>query len=269
MIVIGEKINGAIPAVGKAIAERNKVFIQTLALKETEDGADYLDVCAGTDVGEEWDALKWLIETVQEVTETPLCLDSPNPHILEAAMSMVKRPGIMNSASGEGDKCKVIFPLLRDNEWKVILLTCNDDGIPADGKSKIEIAGCLIETAEGYGIDQDRIYVDPLVMSVSTVNSSMLDFIEAVKGIKTQYPDVKITSGLSNISYGMPCRKLINKAFLAMALQAGMDSAIMDPGDREMLGTILAAEVLMGQDKYCRRYNRAYRAGKIGKKNSK
>ena len=106
-------------------------------------------------------------------------------------------------------------------------------------------------------------------MSVSTVNSSMLDFIEAVKGIKTQYPDVKITSGLSNISYGMPCRKLINKAFLAMALQAGMDSAIMDPGDREMLGTILAAEVLMGQDKYCRRYNRAYRAGKIGKKNSK
>ena len=193
-----------------------------------------------------------------------MCLDSPNPELLRKMVLLAKRPGILNSISGEGKKAEILFPLMREYGWQAILLTCDDAGIPADAGKKVEIARRLIQQAEQYGIPPERLWIDPLVLAVSAVEDAMLQFIKAVKQIKEEYPSVKITSGLSNVSYGMPARKWINQNFLALALAAGMDSAIMDPTSRDLQGTILAAEVLLGRDHCCRRYNRAYRAGKIG-----
>lgn len=264
MIIIGEKINGAIPSSAAAINGRDAAFIQDLAVRQTEAGANYLDICAGGDPAEELEVMNWLVDTVQAVVDTPLCIDSPNPEILKAVMPRVKRPGILNSVSGEGNKCEILYPLLRDNDWQVVGLTCDDGGIPYDAASKVAIADMLIGNAAEYGISPDRIYIDPLVMALSAVNDSLLVFADAVQQIKAKYPTVKTTSGLSNISFGMPYRKAINLNFLTMAMQAGMDSAIIDPTNRDTFTTILASEALLGKDKYCRSYSNAYRKGRIG-----
>ena len=264
MIIIGEKINGAIPSSAGAIEARDAAFIRDLAVRQTEAGADYLDVCAGGDPEKELDALCWLVDTVQAAGDTPLCIDSPNPEILREVMPRVKRPGIINSVSGEGRKCEILYPLIKGTDWQVVGLTCDDGGIPYDAESKVRIADMLIEKAAGCGIAPGRIYIDPLVMALSAVNDSLLVFADAVRQIKAKYPEVKTTSGLSNISFGMPYRKAINLNFLTLAMQAGMDSAIIDPTNRDTYTTILAAEALLGRDKYCRKYTTAYRKGRIG-----
>lgn len=264
MIIIGEKINGAIPSVAQAIERRDADFIRDLAKRQVDAGADYLDVCAGTSPEKEYDAINWLLDIVQEITDVPLCVDSPNVHILKDVLPRIKKCGIINSVSGEGDKCEVIFPLMQGNEWKVIALTCDDKGIPATVERKIKIAVDIIEKAAYYGINPERIFIDPLVLALSAVNDSMLSFMTAIHEIKLRYPNVKTTSGLSNISYGVPYRKVINLNFLALALSAGMDSAIIDPTNRDTYATILAAEALLNKDPYLRKYSKAYRMGKIG-----
>ena len=264
MIIIGEKINGAIPSAARAITERDADFIRDLAVRQTEAGADYLDICAGTAPELERDALKWLLGIVQETVDTPICIDSPDPEVLCDMFPLIKRPGIINSVSGEGSKCEAIYPLLKDSEWKVVALTCDDAGIPADAERKIEIGLQLIEKAAQYRITPDRIFIDPLVLSLSAVNDSLLNFVAAVRRLAEVHPTVHFTSGLSNISFGMPKRKLINQNFLAFAIEAGMDSAIMDPTDTVMFAEILAAEAILGRDKFCRAYNKAYRQGRLG-----
>lgn len=267
MIVIGEKINGAIPSTAEAIRRRDAEIIKSLAIAQTEAGADYLDICAGTDPELEYETLVWLLNTAQSACETPICIDSPDPQMILKTFPHIKKPGIINSVSGEGNKCELLFPLLKQHpEWKVIALTCDDNGIPSDAKRKTEIALRLIEDAEKEGISPERIYIDPLALSLSATNDALLQFIDAIRRIKTGYPMVHFTSGLSNISYGMPARGIINRNFLTLALAAGMDSAIMDPTNRAMIETIYAAEALLGMDKFCSKYNKAYRMGKIGVK---
>lgn len=208
MIIIGEKINGTIPSVKKAIQEKDADFIRDRAIKQAEAGAHYIDICASTAPEKEVDTLKWLIEIVQDAVDVPLCIDSPNARAIEAVFSLVKKPGLINSVSEEGDKCDVIYPLIEGTEWQVIALTCDDRGIPSDVATKVDIAKILVEKAAKHGITPDRIHIDPLVMALAADNKSMLNFMESTKQIKALYPTIKITSGLSNISFGMPARRL-------------------------------------------------------------
>jgi len=266
MIVIGEKINGAIPSVKAAIAQRDEDFIRDLVKRQVNVGVDYLDVCAGTGAQEEEAALNWLVNIVQEETETPICIDSPNPRVIEKTLPQIKHCGLINSVSGEGDKCEVIYPLIQGTEWNVVALTCDNDGIPETAQKKVEIAETLIEKAAAYQISPERIFIDPLVLSLAAVNDCTLSFITAVQTLKSRYPTVKTVSGLSNISYGMPYRKIVNQNFLTLALAAGMDAAIIDPENRDMYATVYAVEALLNKDKHCRSYNRAYRKGIFGAK---
>ncbi len=266
MIIIGEKINGTIPKVGRAIAEKDEAYIRELAIKQTEAGANYIDVCAGTAEDIEVETLTWLMGIVQDAVDTPLCIDSPNPRMIEAVFKHAKRPGIINSVSEEGDKPEVIYPLIEGTDWQVIALTCDNRGIPTDVQTRVDITKSLVEKAAKYNITPDRIHVDPLVMALSADNSSMLTFIESMTKIKELYPTIKITSGLSNISFSMPLRKTINATFLTLAIYAGMDSAIMDPLDRDLMAQLLATEALMGRDRFCRKFSTAYRKNKIGPK---
>lgn len=264
MIIIGEKINGAISSVSDAIERRDEAFIRKLARRQADAGADYLDICAGRAPELEKAEITWLIGIVQSETDTPLCIDSPNPLLLAELVPQVKGRGIINSISGEGNKCDVLLPIVRDSGWDVIALTCDNDGIPFATEKKVEIAFRLIEKAGEYGVLPDRLFIDPLVLALSAVNDSMLNFMHAIEQIKARYPTVKFTSGLSNISYSMPYRKIINQIFLALAMSVGMDSAIVDPTNRDIIATILGTDVLMNRDKFCRNYNKAYRTGKIG-----
>ena len=265
MIIIGEKINGAIPNVAEAIEKRDSVFIANLAAQQEAAGADYLDVCAGTDPEKEYDALCWLIDIVQESSICPICIDSPDPEMLKRVFHKLKLPGLINSISLEGSKCETLLPVLRDNpEWGTVALCCDNNGIASSAGEKTRIAAQLIEMAGEYGVTPDRIHIDPLVLALPAVNSSAMDFCLAAGEIKQKYPDVSITAALSNISFGMPARGLVNRTFLTLAMHAGLDSVIADPLNRNVIETIFATEALLGRDRLCRNYNKAFRAGKIG-----
>ncbi len=266
MIIIGEKINGCIPSVAKAIVERNDEWIRNLAVKQTEFGADYLDVCAGTSPEIERETLKWLMDVVQDAVDTPLCIDSTDCEIILELLPHAKKVGLINSISEEHGKCEQLLPKIADTAWKVIALTCDNNGISLDPQVKISIAETIIEKAKSYGISEDRIFIDPLVTALSATNDALLSFMTATSAILEKHPSVHITSGLSNISYGMPFRKAINQQFLTLAMQAGMDSAIMDPTSDDMRATLYATEALLGKDKHCRKYLTAYRKGIIGVK---
>ncbi len=264
MIIIGEKINGTIPSVKKAIEARDEAFIHSLAMKQAEAGADFIDVCAGTAPELEIETLKWLMAIVQDATDTPLCIDSPNPTAIKEVFICAKRPGLINSVSLEGDKCEFIFPLIQGTTWETIVLTCDNAGIPKDTQTRVSIAQRLVEKAQNYDIPPDRIHVDPLVIALSADNESLLKFAEAARKIKELYPTIKITSGLSNISFGMPLRKVVNQNFLTLAMFAGMNSAILDPLNRDLTATLLATEALLGRDRNCRNFANAYRQNRIG-----
>lgn len=264
MIIIGEKINGTIPVVKEAIEKRDAAFIAGRAVQQAEAGAHFIDVCASTAPELEVETLKWLMEVVQDATDTPLCIDSPNPRAIEAVFKYANKPGLINSISEEGDKCQVLLPLMQGNSWEVVGLTCDNNGIPNDLQTKLDITKKMVEKAAKYDITPDRIHIDPCVMALSTQNTASLDFSREIKAIKEMYPTIHVTGAISNISFGLPVRALLNKTAMAFAIEAGMDSAVMDPLNREMMGTILATYALMGQDKHCRKYSKAYRAGQIG-----
>ena len=266
MIIIGEKINGAIPSVGQAIEKRDEAFIAGLAKAQEEAGADYLDVCAGTSPGEEREALGWLIDIVQDTTALPICIDSPDAGTIQNMLPKLKRPGIINSISGEGAKCEALLPLLVGSGWQAILLCCDDKGVAADADAKTEIAFRLIEEASRYGVPPEQLHIDPLVLALSAANGSVLAFMEAVQRIKARYASVNVTAALSNVSFGMPARSLLNQHFLTLALSVGLDSGILDPLSKDVAATILATEALLGRDRHCRKYNSAFRAGKIGRR---
>lgn len=264
MIIIGEKINGTIPSVKAAIERKDADYIAALAVKQTEAGATYIDVCASTAPEFEIETLKWLMDIVQNATDTPLCLDSPNPRVIEAVFKYANKPGLINSISEEGDKCEVLLPLLEGNSWQVVGLTCDNKGIPSDVETKVAITKIMVEKAAKYGITPDRIHIDPCVMALSTENNSMLNFAEEIRQIKALYPTIHVTGAISNMSFGLPVRSLLNKTCMAFAMEAGMDSAVIDPLNRDIMGTIFATYALLGQDKHCRKYSKAYRQGQIG-----
>lgn len=265
MIVIGEKINGAIPSTAEAIAKRDEAYILKLVKMQEEAGADYLDVCAGTSPEEEKEALLWLIDVVQRQAVKPVCIDSPDPYMLLEVFPKLEKSGLINSVSLEGEKCEVLFPLLRDNpEWGVIALCCDNSGVAESADAKVKNAVLLIEKAAGYGITPDRIHIDPLVLALSAVNDSAIQFTDAVRRIREAYPTVHVTAALSNISYGLPVRRVMNSHFLTLCMQAGLDSVIADPVSRDVYTTLAATEALLNRDRHCRKYTTAYRKGKIG-----
>lgn len=263
MIIIGEKINGSIPSMGKAIAEKNEAYIKEMAKKQAEVGADYIDCCASVNEGEV-ETLSWMMDLIQEVTDTPLCIDSPNPQVLAEVLGKAKKPGMINSVSGEGDKIEVLFPLIADTTWKVVALLCDDTGIPKSAADRIRVLDNIMAEADKYDIAHGRIYIDPLVEMLCTSEDGIAVLLEVIKYTKEHYPKVHIVCAISNISFNLPYRKIINQAFTVMAINAGMDAAVMDPLNRDLRGAIYATEALKGDDYYCMEYIGAFREGIFG-----
>ena len=254
MIIIGEKLNGSIPSVAKAIAEKDADLIRERARMQAEAGATFLDVCASVEEAVEVETLKWMIDLVQEVTDTPICVDSPSARSCVAAIPFCKRPGLINSVSLEGDKIDTIFPVIADTDWECVALLCDNDGIPDSVERRMKIFFGIMEKAKQYGIAPSRLHIDPLVVTLGTDQTALTVFADCCRRIKYEYPEIHITSGLSNISFGLPVRKNINQAFMALAMNAGMDSAIVDPTNKNMIGMIYATNALLERDEYCLQY---------------
>lgn len=264
MIIIGEKINGSIPKTGKAIAEHDEAYIRELARIQTEAGADYIDCCASVNEGE-LEVQEWLIGLIKEETDLPICIDSPDPQVCVDAMKFCDgRVGLINSVSGEGDKIDIVFPVIADTKWGCVALLSDDSGIPADAEGRLRVFHDIMARAKEFNIDPSRLYIDPLVETLGANPESLITFNECVKAIKEEYPTIHITSGLSNISFGLPSRKHINMPFLVLAMAAGMDSAIMDPTNRDMNGVLHGTDALLGEDEFALEYIDAFRENLFG-----
>jgi 5-methyltetrahydrofolate--homocysteine methyltransferase len=264
MIIIGEKINGSIPSMGKAIAAKDEEYIRNMAKKQAEAGCDFIDVCASVPPEVEYDTLKWMLDLVQDAVDTPLSVDSPNPEVLVQMLPYVKRPGLINSVSMEGKKVDIVFPAIANTKWECVALLCDDTGIPQTAEKRLQVFDALMEKAKQYGIDPSRLHIDPLVEMLCTSEDGVNMVIEVIKEIKRRYPTIHVTGAVSNVSFNLPLRKIINQAFVVLAMNAGMDSAIFDPLDKMLLGMIYATEALLGKDDYCIEYITAYREERIG-----
>lgn len=265
MIIIGEKINGSIPAVAKAIAARDADFIRERARMQAEAGAAFIDCCASVPEMEEVDTLRWMIGCIQEVTDLPISVDSPSAAVLAATYQFCRRPGLFNSVSGEGGKIDVIFPLLAQNPgWEVIALLSDNTGIPKNAADRLRVFDKIMAKAEAYAIAPERLHIDPLVEMLCTSENGIKTNVEVISTIRKRYPEIHITAAVSNISYNLPVRKVVNLGFTVLAMNAGLDSAILDPTNRDLMGIIYATEALLGLDEYCMEYIGAYREGLFG-----
>lgn len=263
MKIIGEKINGTRKLVGKAILERDAAYIQNLAAKQVDAGASWLDINAGTPPAREAEDLVWLIGLVQGVTAVPLCLDSANPAALRVAMKEVAQTPMINSISAEPSRLEGILPIAAEFGCPVIALCMDEKGIPTTSEARLEVIRKVFAATRAAGLPDENIYVDPLAMTIATnINAGKIIF-GAMRAIHAEFPLAHISCGLSNVSFGLPVRSLINRTFLALALDAGMDTAIIDPTDRDLQASMYAAELLLGHDRHCLNYTRAFRAGKL------
>jgi len=263
MLIIGERINASRKSIAEAITSRSAAFIQNEAKLQATAGADYLDVNAGTFVGEEAKHLEWIIQTVQEVVDLPLCIDSPDPSVIKAMVPLVKKTPMINSITLEPSRLEGILPLVVEHKTKVIGLCQSGDSIADTAEAKVKMAGQLVDTVKAAGIPLENLYIDPLVYPLSTNDGSALATLNAVEQIAKQFPGVHTTCGLTNVSYGLPIRKLVNRTFLVAAIVRGLDSAMLDPTDKQLFGALKAALMVVSKDEFCMGYITAFREGKL------
>ena len=263
MIIVGERINGTSRKIREAVMAREAAFIADLARRQVEAGADYLDVNAGTDPEREPEDMVWLVQTVQAATNQPCCIDSPNPEALRAGLEAHEGQALVNSASAETARMEATIRLAAEHKARLVGLTLDDTGLPATAEARIAIAARLVEAAQAAGMAITDLFIDPLARAVAVENEQGAALLDAIEGIMCAFPGIHTICGLSNISFQMPMRPLLNRTFLALAMARGMDAAIMDPLDRSLMATACAGEVLLGRDEMCLEFIQAFRAGKL------
>ncbi len=262
MLVIGELINATRKKVGAAIEKRDADFIRDLARRQTEAGADIINVNGGIP-GREVESLEWLISVVQEATDVPLSIDSSDPEAVGRAIPLCKRRPLVNSITDVAKCSNVLLPVLKEHRPRVIALCMSSAGTPSCVDDRLDTASRLVERLTSIGIELEDIFVDPCVLPVSTGSAHGPAVLEAIASVTKRFPGVHTSVGLSNVSFGIPARKLVNEVFLMMLMARGLDAAILDPCDRRLMANVVAAEALLGRDEFCARYLRAFRAGKL------
>lgn len=263
MLVIGENINASNKSVAEAIANRDVEFLQGRARAQTDAGADFIDVNSGAASQDNGTAtMEWLMGIVQEATDKPLVIDSDNPDIIKAALRKYSSEKVMiNSVTAENDRLAPIGSLAAERQALLVALAMGEAGIPDNVDDRLAACDLIINYLTGLGMKEEQIFFDPLVLPVSVDPNQGLVTLKTIEQIKSRYPGAKTVMGLSNISYGLPQRGMVNRGFMLMAAYAGLDAAILNPLDAKMMSVIKVADMLAGEDPSCRRYIRAHRQG--------
>jgi len=243
MIIIGENIHVIAKDVSVAIRERNAKVIQGLAREQTQTGANYIDLNVGPMKKDTEETMKWLVNCVQEVTDLPLSIDTMNPVAMEAGLKFCKKRPLINSASGKTDSKAQMLPLAKKYNCDVVVSVMTDKGMPPEIESKIESIMDTVSYANELGIPNEDIWVDPIILPVSTAGEGQniaVGNLEFIKILQDVLPGVKSTVGLSNISNGVPAhlRPILNRTYLVMLERNGLYSAIADPLDEESMAFI-------------------------------
>ncbi len=262
MLIVGELINTSRKLIKEAVDAEDAAYIQQIARGQVEAGADYVDINCGTKVYNEPETMQWLVETVQAVVSAPLCIDTPNPRAMEFGLSLAQNgQPMINSITAEKERFQTILPLVLKHKAKVVALCMDDSGMPETANDRKGIVRRLVADLTANGIPEDDIYLDPLVKPVSTSDGAGLEVLETVSFIRDEFPEVHTICGLSNISFGLPNRQVLNRLFMVQTMTAGMDAYILDPLDKTIMGFVYASQALLGKDPFCGQYLAAHRKG--------
>jgi 5-methyltetrahydrofolate corrinoid/iron sulfur protein methyltransferase len=257
MIIFGERINGMYRDVRTAIPERDKTVIQTLTREQLAGGADVMDLNVGPAKGDPVENFVWLAQTVHEVTDKPLSLDSAKADLLVKVVPRVRAalPNtklVINSCTAAPDYMAKLVPLAAEHGTAIIGLTMDQEGVPGNAEKRVELGAQLIAIAMEGGLATDRLFIDPIILPVNVAPRTPGDCLNAISPIRAfSDPPPHLLLGLSNVSQRCSNRGLINRTYLAMAMSQGLDSAIMDPLDSELMDTAITAELLQEKMIYC------------------
>ncbi len=261
MITIAERINGMFLDVKKAIKEKNASIIHELAKRQTEAGATYLDINVGTAAADQHDAMRWLVETTQEAVKTPIAIDSQKLDVVKAGLEVVKNEVMINSSQGEPEDLDIYIPLAKEHNAALICLTMNKDGVPQDVDTRVEIAATIVGKVMEHGMDMDKVFIDPIILPVNVDQKQPGYMLEVFSQIKLlSDPQPHITVGLSNFSQGTKEKSLLNKTMLIMAVAAGLDTALMDVLDTDLMDAGICAEMVLNKQIYSDSFLKAARS---------
>jgi cobalamin-dependent methionine synthase I len=263
VLVIAERINATRKRIRKAILDRNADLIRKEARKQFDAGAGYIDANAGIEAAREPDDLRWVMETIQAEVDCPVSLDSTNADAIAAAIPFHKGTPMINSITAEDGRHEQILPLVKEYDALLVALTIGRQGMPTSVDERIDGAHQVVELTSKHDIPLNHLYFDPIIYAAATDSSAGKMALETVQRLKAEFPEAHITCGLSNISFGLPKRNILNRTFLPMLMSCGLDSAIIDPTEPQMMPAVLAAEAILGVDDFCMNYILAERSGKL------
>ncbi|MFH1889067.1 MAG: dihydropteroate synthase [Candidatus Omnitrophota bacterium] len=260
MFIIGELVNGMYKNIGQAIKDKDKAVIQKCALDQIKAGADALDVNCGPASRKPAEDIQWLVQAIQEVTDKPIALDSSKLQVIESGLEVIKNKTIINSTTADPEKLEVLVPLAKKYNCKLIGLTISAKGIPQNKDQRLELAAIIVSACAEHGFPVEDLYLDPIVMPVNVAQAQMKDILETIHEFKIiSDPAPKSIVGLSNVSQGTCVRSLVNRIFLTMAVAFGLDAAIFDPLDKELLDAAITAELILNKQIYCDSFLDSYR----------
>ncbi len=258
-VIIGERFN---PTGRKIMAEEMKngdySRVQSDALAQVEAGAHMLDVNAGIPLADEPRILAEAVQLVQSLTDVPLSIDSSIIDALEAGLAVYQGKALVNSVTGEDESLERVLPLVKKHGAAVVAISNDETGISEDIDVRYAVAKKIVERAADHGIPREDVVVDPLVMPIGAINTAGREVLKLIHRLRTELK-VNTTCGASNISFGLPNRNGFNGAFISMAIQAGMTSAITNPLHAEVVAASLGADVMLGKDPDCARWIRQFR----------
>ncbi|MDD4859163.1 MAG: dihydropteroate synthase [Dehalococcoidales bacterium] len=259
MLIIGESINASIKSVAEAISKRDDKFIADLAKKQAEAGADMLDINAGSGMRDEAHDLGWLVDTVQSAVEIPLVLDSSNPDVLVAVYPECKQRPMLSSLTLEPHSMEVLLPFIKEHDCSVLGMCLGGGRMPRTAPEVFEMAKILIEKTGAVGLKPEDLYIDVAVMAIAANTGAAIKVLDSIRLIKAHQPKVNTVCAVSNVSFGLPRRKLLNRTFIPMLAGAGADAFIIDVRDKDTMAAVIATKALLGTDDFCMNYMRAYR----------
>ncbi|MDD4691648.1 MAG: methyltetrahydrofolate cobalamin methyltransferase [Eubacterium aggregans] len=262
MTIVGELINTSRKEVKEAVANKDEALIRRLAREQADAGATYIDVNCGNLIGHEVEVMEWLVRLVQDEVDTPLCIDSPSAEALEAGLALCENGcPMINSISDEEERYDSVLPLIKKYNTKIVVLCMDSTGMPVTAEDRMKVVKKLHAKLAAEGIADEDMFFDPLVKPISSVTSAGIEVLDTIRAIKRDYPDVHFMCGLSNISYGLPNRSILNRLFVVQTMTLGMDGYVLNPTNRRMMADIVTATALLGQDNYCGKYIKAHRKG--------
>jgi len=263
MLIVGERINTSRKAVNEAVEKRDAAYIIADVQKQVQAGADYIDVNAGSRIGSELEDLIWLVEVIEPVVNVPLALDSPDAQVLGKMIRKVKQRPMINSTTAEASRLEAMKVVVQERDCDIVALCLDEQGLPKSVDMVLANASRLIDGLMGVGVPLGSIHLDPMIQPIGVDQKNGLLALDTIRRLHQEFPGVQTICGLSNVSFGLPNRFLLNRTFLVLCLGSGLRGALVDPLDQKMMTNIMVAETLLGRDDFCMKYLKANRAGKL------